>query len=71
MKTDTPPVWAHLVATPPPNLDRRIAAPRPISADTPDPWLLAVAGGISATVALLAVIGALTVAGWVFRALGF
>ena len=65
MKTEAPPVWAHLVATPPPNLDRRIAAPRPISADTPDPWLLAVAGGISAAVALLAVIGALTVIRWI------
>ena len=65
MTTSTPPVWAHLVATPPPNLDRRIAAPRPISADAPDPWLLAVCAGISAAVALLAVIGALTVIRWI------
>jgi len=65
MTTSTPPVWVALRATPPPNLDRRIAAPRPISADTPDPWLLAVAAGISAAVALLAVIGALTVIRWI------
>ena len=70
MTTSTPPVWAHLVATPPPDLDRRITAPRPLATDAPDPWLLAVAAGVSAAVALLTVIGALTVAGWVFRALG-